>query len=188
MTGRRRLNSLDLVPEHARDDILWALGELNQRDRTQADILAELNGRLATKGVDPISSSAFSRASLRRRKRALQLSERKAIYAGLAEQLSPEEIGRSDIILGEFLKTLIDELLDDADLSSKQALELARAYSATVSAQRASAEHQRRTEAAAMERLVKVADAAIEKVDAVKGLSPETKEAFKRELFGVRNG
>ena len=165
MAERRRLNSLDLVPEHARDDIIWALGELNQRTRIQADILVELNERLAQKGVDQISASAFSRANVRLRKRAMQISERRSMYAGLAEQLSPEEIGKNDIVLAEFLKTLIDELLDDGDLSPKNAMELARAYHTTVMAQRASAEHQRQSEETARAKLVKSAEAAIDAVE-----------------------
>ena len=76
MAGTKlRLSSIDLVPEHAQDDIVWAIGELNQRLRTQADILFELNDRLATKGVEPISASAFNRKALKLRAAQIRLDE-----------------------------------------------------------------------------------------------------------------
>ncbi|ODT20476.1 MAG: hypothetical protein ABS35_19615 [Kaistia sp. SCN 65-12] len=186
MAERRRLNSLDLVPDHARDDIVWAMGEMNQRQRTQADILFELNDRLGTKGVDPISASAFSRASVRLRKRAMQLDERRTMYAGLAEKLTPEEIGQHDIILAEFLKTLIDELLDAPDITPKQALELSRAHRETVMAQRASADHRWRTQDAEREKLVKAAEDAIGAVEK-SGRAVDGSEILRliRESYGM---
>ncbi|SIP88793.1 Protein of unknown function, partial [Rhizobium sp. RU35A] len=113
MAGRGRLSSLDLLPDEARDDLLWALAELNRRERTQADILFELNDRLEAKGLETISRSAFNRKSMRLAKRTMQLEERRHIYAGIAERLTPEEVGNADLVLGEFLKTLLDELLDE---------------------------------------------------------------------------
>ncbi|NKX16150.1 DUF3486 family protein [Ochrobactrum pseudogrignonense] len=78
-----------------------------------------MNDRLEVKGIGPISKSAFNRKAMRLSRRASQLEERRYIYAGIAEKLTPEEISKSDIVLGEFLKTLIDELLDGDGLNSK---------------------------------------------------------------------
>ena len=77
--GRGRLSSIDLLPEEAQDDILWALGELNQRQRTQADILFELNDRLEAKGFEAISKSAFNRNSTKLAARSRRIAERQQI-------------------------------------------------------------------------------------------------------------
>jgi len=64
------------------------------------------------------------------------------------------------------------------------AMELARAFHDTVKGQAMSAVRRTKLEGEFRQK----AEAAIEKVGAVKGLSAESKEAFKRELFGVRDG
>ena len=69
MSGERvtrgRLSSLDLSPEEGHDDIVWAMAQLNERKRSQEDIRFELNDRLAVKGIDAISKSAFNRRAVR---------------------------------------------------------------------------------------------------------------------------
>jgi len=157
--GRGRLSSLDMLPDEAQDDLIWALGQLNKRRRSQADILFELNDRLAVRGIEPVSRSAFNRKAMRLAKRTMQLEERRHVYAGIAERLTPEEVSKADIVLGEFLKTLIDELLDGEALDSKNAMELAKAYKETVVAQRHSAEHRRKLEAEAQAKITKAVDA-----------------------------
>lgn len=159
---RRVLNSLDLLPEECQDDVVWALARLNERQRTQADILFELNDRLAVKGHGPVSRSAFSRASVRLKRRADRLAERDALYAGIIDKISPEKMGQQDIVLGELLKTLIDEMIDDAR-SAEDVKELASAFRQTVSAQQVSANLKAKAEAEAQKKLEKaVADAASE--------------------------
>ncbi|NKC04275.1 hypothetical protein HGG75_04965 [Ochrobactrum pseudogrignonense] len=37
--GRSRLDSMELLPEEAQDDVVWAISQLNERRRSQADIL-----------------------------------------------------------------------------------------------------------------------------------------------------
>jgi hypothetical protein len=157
--GRGRLSSLDLLPEEAQDDILWALARLNERQRTQADILFELNDRLAVKGLGPISRSAFNRQSMKMAARARRLAERQAIYAGLAEKLTPESVAQTDLVLGEFLKTAIDELLDGDELGSRGTMELARAFQATVGALKTSADHKAKLMQDAAAKAVKAVDA-----------------------------
>ena len=63
--GRGRLSSLDLLPVDAEADVIWAMGELRARKRLQIDILDSFNLRLTTKGLGPISASAFGRAAMR---------------------------------------------------------------------------------------------------------------------------
>ncbi|MCW5712870.1 phage protein Gp27 family protein [Shinella sp.] len=185
--GRGRLNSLELLPEEAQDDVIWAVGQLNERRRSTADILFELNDRLEVKGIPPISKSAFYRRSARLAKRAMQLEERRYIYAGIAEKLTPEEIGRNDVVLGEFLKTLIDDLLDRDEADSKSAMELARAYKDTIIAQRHSAEHRRKAEDEAKTKLLMAVDAAVG-VAGVEGEKPDGLAVIKKireEIYGI---
>lgn len=187
MAGTKlRLSSIDLVPEHAQDDIVWAIGELNQRLRTQADILFELNDRLATKGVEAISASAFNRKALKLRAAQIRLDEARHIFTGIADQFTPEKVDENSIVLGEFIKMLVFELTqaDTSERTPKMAMELARAFHDTVKGQAMSAVRRTKLEGEFRQK----AEAAIEKVGAVKGLSAESKEAFKRELFGVRDG
>ncbi|MEE9926472.1 MULTISPECIES: phage protein Gp27 family protein [Brucella] len=184
--GRSRLDSLELLPEDAQDDVVWAISQLNERRRSQADILFELNDRLEVKGIGPISKSAFNRKAMRLSRRASQLEERRYIYAGIAEKLTPEEISKSDIVLGEFLKTLIDELLDGDGLNSKNAMELARAYKETVVAQRHSAEHRRKAEEEATAKLAKAVGDATDAVEKA-GRKVDGEEILRmiREAYGT---
>lgn len=184
--GRSRLDSLELLPEDAQDDVVWAISQLNERRRSQADILFELNDRLEVKGIGPISKSAFNRKAMRLSRRASQLEERRYIYAGIADKLTPEEISKSDIVLGEFLKTLIDELLDGDGLNSKNAMELARAYKETVVAQRHSAEHRRKAEEEATAKLAKAVGDATDAVEKA-GRKVDGEEILRmiREAYGA---
>lgn len=185
--GRGHLSSLDLLPEDAQDDVVWALGQLNERRRTQADILFELNDRLEVKGVDPISRSAFNRRAMKLAKRAAQLEERRHVYAGIADRLTPEEVNKNDVVLGEFLKVLIDELLDSDELTPKNAMELARAYKETVIAQRHSAEERRKAEIEARKNISKVIDHVTDVLpDAAK--TPDGQELIRKireEIYGI---
>lgn len=183
---KNRLSSLDLVPEHAQDDIVWAIGELNQRQRTQQEILFDLNVRLAQKGVEPISSSAFNRKALKLRAVQIRLDEARHIFTGIADQFTPEKVDDNSIVLGEFIKMLVFELTqaDAAERSPKQAMELARAFHDTVKGQAMSATRRQKLETEFKAK----AEIAIERVALAKGLSPEAAEAFRRELFGVRDG
>ncbi len=185
--GRGRLSSLDLLPEEAQDDLVWALGELNQRSRTQADILFELNDRLEAKGIEPISRSAFNRRATRLARRTAQLEERRYVYAGIAERLTPEEVSKSDLVLGEFLKVLIDELLDGSELTSKSAMELARAYKETVLAQRHSAAERRKAEEEAKKK-INSAISNVEKSLPAQAATVDGQEIIRRireDIYGI---
>lgn len=177
---RRVLSSLDQLPEECQDDVVWALARLNERSRTQSDILFELNDRLAVKGEGPISKSAFSRRSVRLKRRADRLAERDHLYAGIAETITPEKMADQDIVLGELLKTLIDELIDDAR-TAEDVKELASAYRQTVSAQQASANLKAKALAEA-EKKLKNAVEEVAQVVRKAGVSQETMDEINRRL------
>ena len=177
--GRGRLSSLDMAPDEAQDDIFWAMGELNQRKRTQAEILTDLNARLADKGV-VISKSAFNRKAMRVAAAASRLAERRALFEGLAPQFTAERMDEANVVIGELIKTLITEMLD-ADAGSftpKGAMELARAYKHTIEGQNISAEAKRRALDAASRKV----GAAVEKIAREKGITAETRAKIMEQL------
>lgn len=184
---RGQLSSLDLLPDEAQDDLVWAIGELNKRQRTQADILFEFNDRLAVKGIDQISRSAFNRASVRLASRASKIEERRKVYAAIADKLTPEEVAKNDLVLGEFIKTLIDELADEEGINAKGAKDLALAYRAAVSGQKVSIDRLQAAEAAARAKILKA-------VDAVEGAIAEAPEKLsgaevlrrvREDIYGI---
>lgn len=163
MAERRVLSSIDLLPEECQDDVVWALAELNGRSRTQADILLELNDRLAVKGQGPITKSSFSRRSVRLKRRRDRIEERNALYAGIIETITPDTVADQDIVLGELLKTLIDELIDEAK-SPEDVKELATAYKSTIAAQQLSARVKAEAVKAAEKKLEKAVQTATDQV------------------------
>ena len=189
MAGKRgRLSSVDLLPPEAEEDVAWAFGELRRRKMTQEDIRDQLNLRLKLKGLPPISPSAFSRAAVRTARMANRLGEVREMASALASKF--EDGGDEDLTLmvSETLKTLIFEMLENAGnlkanpLTAEMMANLATAFASAERAKKISADTRKIIE----RDFRKKADDAIEKVSSVKGLSAEAKEAFKRELFGVR--
>lgn len=180
--GRGRLGSIDLIPEEGQDDIVWALSELNQRQRTQADILFELNERLAEKGIDPVSKSAFNRRAVRMANAARRIQERRELFSGIADQFTPDTVDEGNIVIGELIKTLITEILDKPNHSPKETMELARAYQATIQGQKISSDRRQRLQEEFAEKTTEV----VEKVASEAGLSKERVDQLKREFLGLR--
>lgn len=183
MAGRGRLSSIDLLPEEAEDDIVWACQELYARTRTQEDIRFELNDRLEAKGIEPVSRSAFNRKAVRLAAAQRRMQDARAMFEGLSEQFTAEDVDQNTILLGEFIKTLIVELVgdDSGEKTPKQAMELARAFQATVAAQKISTERRQKIEAD----FAAKAGKAIDQVAQVKGLTADTVEEIKSKVLGV---
>lgn len=163
MTGRGRLSSIDLLPEEAADDIVWATQQLATRERTQADILTELNERLEAKELDGISKSAFNRYSITKAAAQRRMMEARAMFDGVASQFDAQNVDQNNVLLGEYLKTLIIELVGDGTgrKSPKDAMELARAFQATVAAQKLSTDRRQKVEAEAKAKILKATEAAV---------------------------
>lgn len=182
--GRGRLSDIDLLPEEAQDDIVWACAELSQRARTQADILEELNNKLLIKGLGPISRSAFNRFSVKRAMASRRIVEARGIFAGIADQFTPEAVDEGNIVLGEFLKTVVFELAqrDVQEHSADDAMKMARAYLASVQAQKISSDRRRKIEG----EFVRKADAALDRLSKESGLPADRVAQIRREVLGLR--
>ena len=182
--GRGRLSAIDQLPDEAAEDISWAMAELNARQRPQKDILSDLNGRLADKSLPLISKSAFNRTSIRAASAARRVAESRALFAGLAPQFTPERVDESNIIIGEMIKLLISEHLDSGPdgIDTKGAMELARAYLATIQGQKLSADRRQKLQAEFKE----TASKAVDTVAREAGLTAEHVARIRRDVLGLR--
>lgn len=182
-SGRGQLSSIDLLPEEAQEDVVWAVGQLNERKRTQEDIRFEFNDRLAAKGVDPISRSAFNRASMKLAAMSARLAEARRIFEGIAPQFTAERVDENTVALGEFIKLVILELAqsEGGALGPKGAMELAKAHLAVIQGQKISADRRRHLQ----EDFKAEAAKAIDKAATARGVSAEVRQAMRAELFGL---
>ncbi len=180
--GRGRLSSIDLLPDEAAEDVTWAVSQLALRKETQEEIREQLNERLEAKGIEGISRSAFNRKAIRMAAVQRRLSESRALFEGIAPQFTAEAVDDSNIILGELIKTLIQELLvDDAVRDPKGTMELARAYQSTIGAMKISSERRAKLQAEMAAKTAKAVDAVAQE----KGFTAETAEAIKAKILGV---
>ncbi len=184
MEGRGRLSSLDMLPDEAQDDLVWACQQLYARDRTQADILFELNDKLAVKGIEPISRSAFNRKALRLAASMRRMQETKQIFEALSGQLQPEKLDDHSVALGEFLKQLIFDLLQPGagDHDADSAMKLGRAFRDVLAGQKISGDRR----LALQKEFAAKAARAVEDVGRTKGLTADTVDTIKREILGIR--
>lgn len=183
--GRGRLSSIDLLPEDAEADVIWAVGQLQKRERLQKDILEEFNGRLADRGIGSVSASAFNRYAVRKAKAFARLDEVRQISSALTNALGPDSADDLTITVAETIKTLVFEILEsDGDISTKGAMELSRALKHAVEAQTISSDRRKKVEAD----FAKKATNAIEKAGKSKGLTAKTRDAIKREILGIQTG
>lgn len=189
MAGRGRLNSLDLLPKEAEEDVIWVCQQLAARERTVSDIHFEFNDKLEAKGLEPVSRSAFYRAAADKAAAQMRMQRAREMFAGIASQFTAEDVDENTVILGEFIKTLIIELVHDGggNKSPKEAMELARAYHATVAAQKISTDRRVKIEEAAKAKLIKAAEAVVTKAAAGGDGKVDPAEALRRIREDVYN-
>ncbi len=143
--GRGWLSSIDLLPEEAEGDVVWALEQLRENKLPQVVILVGLNDRLVAKGITPISKSSWSRYAVRKAIQFRKLDETRRMAGELVESLGAEGPDEVTVAVAEMLKVAVFQKLEDGtNLTEKGIMELSRALGSAVSAQKASAEYRRK--------------------------------------------
>jgi len=184
--GRRRLSSIDLLPDEALPDIQWAMEQVKDNNLHKKDIHEEFNRRLAQHNIKPISKSAFSRHSIKLTAIARRIEETREIAAVLTEKLEPGDTDNLTIMVAETIKTLVFEMLtngSDSDFNPKQAKEMAEALRAAASAQKVSSERL----SSVNKELASQVDKAVDKIAEVAGLSEERAKDIRNKVLGVRS-
>ncbi|MDR6708156.1 hypothetical protein J2X73_002527 [Novosphingobium sp. 1748] len=179
--GRGRLSSIDLLPDEAEEDVVWALDQLRERKLPQNVILAEFNERLADRGIAPVSKSAWSRFAVRKAIQFRKLDEVQRISGELVASLGADGPDQVTIMVAEMIKLASFQALEKGDVPTKGIKELSQSLQAAVNAQRASAEHRRKAQEEVDKR---ISDAAAKVADLGKkgGVSPETLAEINRAL------
>ena len=184
--GRGRLSSIDLLPEEAEEEIIWAVEQLRERAQPQTAILEEFNARLADRGIGSVSKSAFSRWSMRKAASFRRLDEVRVITGDIAAALGTDGADQVTVAIGELIKVAIFEQLEGATPSSKALMEMARALGSAVAAQKSSADHRRKLE----EREAVQKEEVLERVETharEAGLDADRIAQIRREVLGVRS-
>jgi len=167
--SRGRLSSIDLLPDDAEPEILWAIEQLRSREKPSNAILAEFNARLADRGIGAISKSAWGRYSVRKAVQFRRHDEARRMSAELVAQLGEGGADEVTVMVAELLKVSMFEALEGRDLKTKEIMELSRGLSSVVGAQKASAEYRRKLQEEVDVRLRKAA-AAVTEVGARNGV------------------
>lgn len=176
------LSSLDLVPEAGRNAVAAAMEQLDARQRTQADILFELNDALEAVGCERISKSAFNRAAVRAWLAKQAALESAAVYAALKPSITPDTVAEADVIIGEMLKNAAAVVAGRDGLTSEDIANLSMALKRVVEAQTLSAELRRAAKAEIDEKLGKAAEA----VSTAKGITAATRDKIMEQLGVIR--
>lgn len=183
--GRGRLSSIDQLPEIANGEIQWAVNELARRERTQADILFELNDKLEVIGCDTVSSSAFNRFSTRKASVSRRLSEVSRIATAVAEVLGPKSSDDITIMLVQQIKETAFSILERSDLNPKQLQETARALNAALAAEKTSNSVKNSKQNDSKKERSEIADAVVEQVKDTLGITKETATDIRSKILGI---
>ncbi|MFZ5749084.1 MAG: phage protein Gp27 family protein [Pseudomonadota bacterium] len=181
--GRGRLSSIDMLPEDAEPDILWANEQLRAREKPANAILAEFNARLADRGIGAISKSAWGRYSVRKAVQFRKHDEARRMSAELVAQLGSEGADEVTVMVAEMAKVAALEILETGKLDSKSFMELGKGLQSVVGAQKASAEHRRKLR----EDMLAKVDKAIDKAGAESG-GADAAAVLKRireDVYGI---
>ena len=174
--GRGRLSSIDLLPDEAEPEVVWALEQLRERKLPQNAILGEFNERLADKGIAPVSKSAWSRYAVRKAIQFRKHDEARKMSAELVAQLGTEGTDEVTIMVAEMLKVAMLEKLEGPSLTEKGIQQLSNALAQAAKAQKDSADSRRKKEEDAERRQRAAA------VAAKAGVSAETLAEINRAL------
>lgn len=183
--GRGRLSTIDMLPDEAEPDLVWAVEQLRERKMHARAILDEFNARLADRGIAPISKSAWGRYAVRKAIQFRKLDEVRRISDELVESLGADGPDQVTVAVAEMVKLAAFRLLEGGDAGAKDVNELARALNSAVNAQKTSAEHRRRIEAQIQDKLVSAAEKA-ETLAREAGLGADRIAQMRRDVLGLR--
>jgi hypothetical protein len=188
----KRPSSIDRLPEEVRD---W-IGRLREQGRTLDEIIAKLR-ELDVEALP--SRSALHRHLQKAEAIADRLRKSRTVADVIVRRLGESEPDKATRLNIELMHQAVFDMLantgedgEPVTLEPMQVMLIAKALDHLGKASkddvaRTVAIEKRAAEKARAE-VLKQADAAMEKSAAFKGLSTEAKEAFRRELFGVRDG
>lgn len=183
--GRGWLSSLDQLPEEADADLAWAIEQLRDRTMPQTAIVGEFNKRLADRGIAGVSKSAFSRWAVRKSIQFRKLDEVRHITSEIVADLGTDGADQVTVAVAEMIKVAIYENLEKGEVNSKSVMEMARALTSVVSAQKASNELRKKLEERAAAQIERAAEKA-EKVATEAGLTAERAAQIRRDVLGLR--
>jgi len=181
--GRGQLSSIDMLPDEAEPDIIWAVEQLRERQMPANAILKEFNARLADRGIKGISKSAWNRYSIRKALQFRKIEQAHAIMGGIHRELASDKPDQVTMVLAEMLKIKVFEMLEGDDLGTKELAALARVLRNAVQAQADTIEV-RKGEADLKDRLNAARDA-VTKVGQQAGLSAEALEEINKRIAGI---
>lgn len=201
--GRGRLSRIDLLGPDYDDIVMWAAGQLRQRDTQQNEICAEFNARLKVRaeeigdaGFTPISPSSFNRYSVALAETSRRMERTRDIARVLVDKLEPADSDNTTIVIAELIKSAIEEQLKEngeAGTSLKDlkfagdALRSANAAKKQSSERRAKLEEEARRQAEAMaNQMARRTMDAVEKAAVEAGLSAAAVAQLRRDLLGIR--
>lgn len=183
--GRGRLSSLDMLPPEADADLAWALEELRGKSLPQNVIVTEFNKRLADRGIPSVSKSAFSRWAVRKSIQFRKLDEVRHITSEIVADLGTDGADQVTVAVAEMIKVAIYENLEKGQVDSKSVMEMARALTSVVSAQKGSNDLRRKLEERAAAQIEHAAEKA-EKAATEAGLSADQAARIRRDVLGLR--
>lgn len=183
--GRGRLSSIDMLPDDADPEIVWALEQLRARSMPQTAILTEFNKRLTDRGVASVSKSSFSRWAIRKAIQLRRLDEVRHITSDIVNDLGTDGADQVTVAVAELLKVAIYELLEQGTPDAKSIAEMSRGLNSVVAAQKSSAEHRRKLEERVNAQLATAAEKA-EKAATESGLSADRAAQIRRDVLGLR--
>jgi len=195
--GRGRLSSIDMLPEEAEPDIIWANQTLRERSMPQTEILRELNARLADRGIGPISKGAFSRYSVRASLELRRMAASRQLTELILSKVQPGERSEGMVVAIEMMKHRIIEMVMAEDepspgMLNKATLALQRLSSVAVrEAQVKRIERKDEQEAAEREAVEQKAAADAETAETVSriateaGLSADAIAAIRKGVLGL---
>ena len=189
--GRGRLSKIDLMPEECDEIIAWAARELADRSRTQVDIYQEFVSKLEALDaehhgelqIEIPSYKGFNRYSTDLAQRIRRQERTREIVSALADRYNAKDADNLTIMAGEAIKTLVFELMGDADgrMAPKDAMMLAAALKSAVQAQGVSSQRRAKLE----KEFAGKVDGALEAVAKQKGLTSETVADIRARVLGV---